>query len=105
MVGLFSGHNYARASIRATQSPTAIPVRAVMTPCDISVNPADSVHKCLSLMLQNSLRHLPVQEEGTLIAVLSLDDLLYEMVAYLERVFRENELDQQIVFLRGTYSC
>jgi hypothetical protein len=36
---------------------------------------------------------------------LSLEEVLKEMVAYLERVFKENELDQQIVYLRGSYSC
>jgi hypothetical protein len=52
-----------------------------------------------------TLAYLPVQMEGNSIALLSLDDLLSETVAYLERVLRENELDQQIVFLRGTYGC
>lgn len=105
LVGMFSEREYARSSIRATQLPTAMPVREVMTPCDIIANVTDSAHKCLSLMLENRLQYLPVQEKGKLIAMLSLDDLLNETVAYLERVFKENELDQQIVFLRGTYSC
>jgi signal-transduction protein with cAMP-binding, CBS, and nucleotidyltransferase domain len=76
-----------------------------MTSCDVFANLADSVQQCLSLMVEKRLRYLPVQEEGNPIALLSFFDLLSEMVAYLERVFKENELDQQIVFLRGTYSC
>jgi signal-transduction protein with cAMP-binding, CBS, and nucleotidyltransferase domain len=56
-------------------------------------------------MTHDGLQHLPVQHNGDIVAMLSLDDLLYEMVAYLERVFKEYAVDQQIVFLSGTYSC
>lgn len=105
LVGLFSERDYARSSIRATQLPAAMPVREVMTACDVFADLTDSVQTCLSLMIDNGLRYLPVQDGNNLTAMLSLDDFLYEMVANLERVFKENELDQQIVFLRGTYSC
>jgi CBS domain-containing protein len=105
LIGMFSERDYARSSIRAAESPMAIPLREVMPSFDIFANPADSVQQCLSLMIDKRLRYLPVQEEGNPIALLSFLDLLSEMVAYLERVFKENELDQQVVFLRGTYSC
>jgi CBS domain-containing protein len=105
LIGFFSERDYARSSIRATELATAIPVREGMTLCGITANLTDSVQTCLSLMIDNRLRYLPVQDKGNLVAMLSLDDLLREMVENLERVFKENELDQQIVFLRGTYSC
>jgi CBS domain-containing protein len=105
LIGIFSERDYARSSAQATPPATAIPVREVMTRCAVSVSPADSAHQCLSLMIQNRLPYLPVQQDGKLIALLSRDDLLLEMVAYLERVCKESELDQQIAFLRGTYSC
>jgi CBS domain-containing protein len=105
MIGIFSERDYARRSIQAMEQAAARPVREVMTRCAVSVTPADSAHQCLSLMIQNRLRYLPVQEAGKLIALLALDDLLLEIAAYLERVCKEGELDQQIAFLRGTYSC
>jgi CBS domain-containing protein len=105
LVGLFSERDYARASIRAAELPTATPLREVMTACNIFAAPNDSVQTCLNLMVDNGLHYLPVRDGDNLIAMLSLEDFLYEMVANLERVFKENELDQQIVFLRGTYSC
>jgi CBS domain-containing protein len=105
LIGIFSERDYARSSIRATQLAAAIPLHEVMTSCDIFANLTDSAQKCVSLMVENRLHYLPVKEKDNLIGVLSLDDFLKEMVAYLERVFKENELDQQIVFLQGTYSC
>jgi CBS domain-containing protein len=105
LIGLFSERDYARRTIGAAQLPASMPLRAVMTTCDIFAKLSDSVQECVGAMIEHHLRYMPVRDGDTLVAVLSLDEFLYEMVAYLERVFKENELDQQIVFLRGTYSC
>jgi CBS domain-containing protein len=104
-VGIFSERNFARNSIHAKQLPAAILLGQVMIPCNVVANLGDSVQQCITLMNENQLRYLPVREEGNLIAILSLEDLLYEMVSYLERVFKENQLDLQVASLRGTYSC
>ena len=104
VIGVFSERGYSRGSIRTAHSP-ATPVRELMQPCDTFASPADSVQECLNTMTHHRLHYLPVQHNGDIVAMLSLEDLLYEMVAYLERVFKEYEVDQQIVFLSGTYSC
>lgn len=105
VIGLFSERDYARASHRTAQSLTATPVREMMASCDVIASSTDSVQDCLDLMARERLHYLPVQEGIDLVGMLSLDDLQHEMIAYLERVFKEYEVDQQIVFLRGTYSC
>jgi CBS domain-containing protein len=102
LIGIFTESDYVRASIRAAQDT---PLREVMTPCDICVGLTDSLQQCLSLMAEHRLRYLPVRDGRNLIALLSLDECLKATVAYLERVFKENELDRQIVSLQGTYSC
>ena len=103
--GFFSERDYIRHSIRVASTGMDASVRELMTPCAISARPTDSIQSCLTLMSENGLRHLPIQEESAPIAIVSLDELLKEMVAYLERVCHETEMDQQILFLRGTYSC
>jgi CBS domain-containing protein len=109
LIGIFAEHDFARIWIAASgatsQSAMATPLRQVMTPCEVWASLADPVPQCLSVMMENHLRYLPVREQGKLIALLPREDFLAEMVAYLERVFKENELDQKIVFLQGTYSC
>jgi len=104
-IGTFSERDYARYSILATQTSTATPLRQVMTASDIFATLDDSAQQCLNLMREKHLRYLPVQGAGTSIALLSFTDLLSETVEHLARIFREIELDQQIVFLQGTYSC
>jgi CBS domain-containing protein len=105
LIGIFFERDYARASLLRPQLGTAMPVREAMTPCSAFATPSDSAQKCLRLMSENRLRFIAVLEDGNLIAMVSREDLLAEMVEYLERVFREHELDQQVALLRGTYSC
>lgn len=105
LIGIFSEREHARNSALVEQLAVATPVRDAMVPCNVFAAPTDSAQYCFSLMRENRLRYLPVQDQGTLVAVLSLDDLLSEIVAHHQRVFRASELDQQILFLRGTYSC
>ena len=103
--GIFSERDHARHSAKTGQSAANVPVREVMSSCDLFVKPADAVQMCVALRRERRLRHLPVQEGGNLIAMVSLDDLLTETVAHHERVFKEIELDEQLLFLPGTYSC
>jgi CBS domain-containing protein len=105
LIGILSERDYVRCSVAATLAPTGIVVREAMTACDHSANLTDPVHECLRLLLDSGLRYLAVLDGGIPIGLLSLDDLLRATVAYLERVFKEGELDQRIVNLRGTYSC
>jgi CBS domain-containing protein len=110
LVGVFSERNYARAGARASlrmaeAALTSLPVRELMTPCVAAAAAADPVQSWLRIMSENRMSELPIHEKGKLIALLSVEDLLGAMVGYLERVCKETELDQQIAFLRGTYSC
>lgn len=100
-VGIFSEHDY----VRALNASTTTRVGEVMSPCDTTGALPDSAHACLSRMIEKHLRYLPILEEGNPVALLSREDLLSELLAYLERVFKENELDHQIASLQGTYSC
>jgi CBS domain-containing protein len=105
LTGIFSERDHVRHAARLGQSAINGLVREAMTPFDVLVTPADSVQICVALMRERHLHHLPVHDGGALIAMVSLDDLLTETIAHHERVFKEIELDEQLLFLPGTYSC
>jgi len=105
IVGIFSLQGFARTTLQTGLSTMAVPVSNVMTSCSCRVSPDDSAQTCLHLMHENNLQFIPVQEAGHAVALLSRVDLLSEIVLHYERIFRESALDQQILFLRGTYSC
>lgn len=105
VVGVFSLRNFALGAVAAGMSVTTLSVSNVMKPCNFVVSPDDSAQTCWHLMQEKNLHFIPVQENGHPIALLSRDELLSEIILNYEKIFRESALDQQILFLRGTYSC
>ena len=103
--GIFTEHDYLHHATRVASLGINTPVREVMASCAIFARPTDSAQSCLELMSKNRLRHLPIHDDTGPIAIVALDELHKEMVAYLERVCHETEVDHQVLFLRGTYSC
>lgn len=94
------------AALHRTGSPALDrPVGEAMTPCPHHAGPADSLLHGLRLVREHDLPFLPVLDDGRILGLLSRGDLLAAAAAHYEKVFRELALDQQILFLRGTYSC
>ena len=106
MVGVFSLQDIAHAAAMSDGiSAMALAVSDVMTACSCAVSPDDSAQTCLHLMYERNLHFIPVLQNDHPIALLSKVDLQSEIISNYEKIFRESSLDQQILFLRGTYSC
>ena len=105
VVGLLSERDYARKGILLGRSAKETPVRDVMNETVITVTPEQTVPQCMALMTAHRTRHLPVLEEGRLIGILSIGDLVKEVISHHEYVIKEMELERLILFSQGTYSC
>jgi CBS domain-containing protein len=105
LAGLFSEREHARNCLLGNRTASNTPVTDLMTRALDYATPAQSVADCLALMTEKRLLHIPVFDQGRLVGLLSLSDLLKAQLAFHERVFHETELDQKLLFLRGTYSC
>jgi CBS domain-containing protein len=105
LVGIFSERDFARSGLVREGAARETPVVEVMTRVVAGVAPADSVRRCLILMNERRVAHVAVLNEGRPIGLLSETELLAARIAYHERVFYEAEMDQKLLFLRGTYSC
>lgn len=103
--GMFSERDYLRQVVLGNAAAVDASVGELMCPCVFSATPQQRAQECLALMTERKLRHLPVLEQGRVFGVLSLDALLYALVAHQESAFAAFELDQRILFLQGTYSC
>jgi IMP dehydrogenase len=55
------------------------------------VQPAQSVEECMALMTAKRVRHLPVMESDRLIGLLSIGDLVKEVIAEQEQTIKELE--------------
>ncbi len=105
IVGIFSERDHARNGMPLNRTANDTPVVDIMTRFVAGVGPGESVRRCLALMNERRVTHVAVLDQGRLVGLLSEADLLAARIAYCERIFQETEMDQKLLFLRGTYSC
>lgn len=70
----------------ARQGPTVLdsPLRDVMTSPAVTVEPETSVLGALSLMTRRRIRHLPVMQDGEMVALVSIGDLVKFRIERIE---------------------
>jgi CBS domain-containing protein len=88
LTGMFSERDYARKVVILGKSSKDTPVREIMTTQVVCVDPEQDVPHCMMLMTEQRIRHLPVLEGGRLIGLLSIGDLVKEVVSHHERLIR-----------------
>ena len=80
IVGIVSERDYVRKVILDHHASKQTKVSEIMTRDVISVHPEDDVMKCIELMKEHNVRHLPVVVEGKPVGIISLRDLFIDVV-------------------------
>jgi diguanylate cyclase (GGDEF)-like protein len=88
LVGIVSERDYARKVIVRGKGSHDTRVREIMTTDVRTVDPERPIGECLGLMADHQHRHLPVMEGGRVVGVVSVGDLVKEMMAEQERTIR-----------------
>lgn len=91
LVGILSERDYARKVILHGKSSHDIPVRGIMTENVVTVHPGQTVDQCMALMTERRIRHLPVLDNGRLVGLVSIGDLVKEVIAEQEQMIRQLE--------------
>jgi CBS domain-containing protein len=91
LVGILSERDYVRKVILKGFSSRELKVGEIMsTPC-LTVRPNATVDECMQCMTDNRCRHLPVVDEGRLLGVISIGDLVNWMISAQDQTIHQLE--------------
>ena len=94
VIGVVSERDYARKCVLRGRASVGTLVREIMSSPAITVSSKMNVQECLSLITDRHLRHLPVLEDGQLVGLVSIGDLVKETISEQEQLI--SQLEQYI---------
>ncbi len=94
--GIFTERDYLQKIALESRSSQETPVHSVMSSPVITANPDESIKYCLQTMTSCRCRHLPVVDEGELLGIVSIGDLVKRLLAE-----REEEVQQLNQYITG----
>ena len=81
LAGIFSERDYTRKVILRGRSSDTTRVEEIMTPQVVVVSPRTKTRDCMALMTEKGIRHLPVVDEGRVVGMVSIRDIVGDIIA------------------------
>lgn len=94
LVGLIAERHYARNVALKGRTSAATPVRDIMETSVVTTRPYETVEQCMVLMTETRVRHLPVLEDGRVVGIVSIGDLVQSIIS--EQKYTINQLQHYI---------
>ena len=91
IVGIITERDYARKIVLMARSSKETAVRDIMTASAMYVSPVQRSEECMALMTENRVRHLLVIDSGKLIGLVSIGDLVKDIISEQKFVIRQLE--------------
>lgn len=81
IIGIFSERDYARHASRRDSMLLDEPVQHFMTSAVYYVSPQETVEEVMALMTSKKIRHLPVMEDEQLVGLISIGDVVKQILS------------------------
>ena len=91
LAGIVTERDYMRRVTLEGRDERTTPVREIMSAPFVYVAPEVTIDECMAIMTEKRVRHLPVVESGELCGILSIGDLVKEVIAEQQQTIRELE--------------
>lgn len=96
VIGIFSERDYARKVILQGRSSSKTTVKEIMTTDLPQVDIDDSVEKCMNILAAHGMRYILVMDNKKVAGVITIHDLLREILLHGERVF-DNRITNKLI--------
>jgi CBS domain-containing protein len=91
LVGIVSERDYVRKLCLQGMANLELPVREFMTAKVFFVRPDQTIEDCMALMTDKHIRHLPVLEDSRLVGIISIGDVVKEVISDREFIIQNLE--------------
>ena len=96
LVGIISERDYAREVILKGRKSHDTSVAEIMSSKVVTVTSSESVRSYLALMTDNHIRHLPIVDDGRVMGVVSIGDLVRDIISD-----QQSTIEQLESYIRG----
>ena len=94
LAGIISERDYTRKVILKNRSSAKTKVSEIMTSSLKTVGPSQSLDECMVIMSHSHIRHLPIVQDGQVIGILSIMDVVKNIIS--EQEFTIEQLQHYI---------
>ena len=87
--GIFSERDYARKVVLKGKSSSDAKVSEIMTSRVGTINTQHAIDQCMQIMTDNHIRHLPIVDGLQVMGLISIGDVVREMIAYQKSMIEQ----------------
>jgi len=98
LAGIVSERDYARKVILKGKHSHEMQVKEIMTSPVFTISPEHSVEDCMRIITAHRIRHLPVMQEGALMGMISIGDVVRSIISA-----QAHAIDQLSGYIEGRY--
>jgi len=96
LAGLVSERDYARKVILKGRASDDTPVKDIMRTEVATASSTSTVQECMTLITEGRMRHLPVVDDGKVVGIISIGDLVKAIIAD-----QQEEIEQLGQYISG----